>query len=53
MVQEINTAGTRAWKNRKAVKRSSEDERTRARPRSEAFGEIGEWWADVGVFAGW
>jgi len=52
MVQQISAAGTRAWKNRKAVKRSSEEESTRARPLSDAFGDVGEGWVEIGVFTG-
>ena len=52
IVQQISVAGTRVWKKRKAVSRSSDDERTRARPRSEAFANAEDVWAEMGVFTG-
>jgi hypothetical protein len=42
IVQQINAAGTRTWKKRNAVRSSSDDARTSARPRSEAFDVVGE-----------
>ena len=41
IVQVICAAGTRKWKKRNAVRRSCEDDRTKARPLSEALGEPG------------
>jgi hypothetical protein len=53
MVQEINAAGIRKQKKRNASRRSSDDARTRDRPRSELIVvAVGDGWEDDVLFTG-